>query len=59
MTLAPKSSLSKAGLYNVQHVVHYLGTCPVLSHPPLLTRAAQDHPTAFVLTHYYPTRLKT
>lgn len=27
MTFAPKSRLCKAILYNVQYVVHYLGSC--------------------------------
>lgn len=58
MTLAPKSSLSRPVLYSIQYVVHYLGTCPVLSGPQLPTREAQL--TAFMLTHPpFPTGLKT
>lgn len=58
-TLAPKTSFSRAVLYSIQYMVHYMGTCQVLSHPQPPTREAQGQPTAFILTHYCPIGLKT
>lgn len=52
MTLAPKTSLSRAVPYSVRYVVSYLGTCHVLSHPQLPIREAQL--TAFILTQFSP-----